>query len=213
MAGILLDSAAMNVPNKLTVLRLALSLLYLGLMSSQSLAAQAGALLVFIIASITDFLDGNIARKYNLVTSFGKLMDPLADKILMLAAFVMMMPLPGLWIPGWAVVLILAREFLVTGLRTLAAAEGAVLAALNSGKTKTVMQITFVIAFSLVSLVLSAANQALIPASLLPLPLPTLTLGAQWASFLAFLLITVYTVHSGIEFTRANWRALRLNEL
>lgn len=203
----------MNLPNKLTVLRLLLALLYLGLMSWGGVPAHFVALLVFIAASITDFLDGSIARRYNLITSFGKLMDPLADKILMLAAFIMMMELPELWIPGWALVLILAREFLVTGLRTLAAAEGAVLAALSSGKTKTVLQISFVIAFSLLALVLSAVREGWLPSALLPLDVDTAVLYLQWASFVGFMGITVYTVHSGIEFTRANWRALHLNEL
>jgi CDP-diacylglycerol--glycerol-3-phosphate 3-phosphatidyltransferase len=170
------------------------------------------ALLVFIAGAITDFLDGSIARSRNLITNFGKLMDPLADKVLMLAAFIMMMDLAPLWIPGWAVVLVLAREFLVTGLRTLAASQGAVLAAMNSGKTKTVLQITFVIAFSIIALALDAIRAGYLPEALLPVPLDDAITYTRWASLGCFVAITLHTVHSGIEFTRANWQQLHLDD-
>ena len=96
------------------------------------------ALFVFIAASLTDMLDGKIARKYNLVTNFGKIMDPLADKILVYSAFCMMVE-QGI-IPSWVLVIILAREFLMAGIRTVAASEGKVIAADMSGKIKTVLQ-------------------------------------------------------------------------
>lgn len=217
----------MNLPNQLTMARLALTLAYLGLMSSvvawshfskdmavnpATLATHFVALLVFIAAAITDFLDGTIARKHNLITNFGKLMDPLADKVLMMAAFIMMMDLPALWIPGWAVVLVLAREFLVTGLRTLAASQGVVLAALNSGKAKTVAQIVFVIAFSIFDLAIEAWHIWL-PEHALLVPVDRASLYTQWASLVFFLGITFLTVHSGVQFAVANWRRLHLDEL
>jgi CDP-diacylglycerol--glycerol-3-phosphate 3-phosphatidyltransferase len=111
---------------------------------------------VFAIAAITDFLDGYIARKHNLVTNFGKLMDPLADKVLMCAGFVLLTRLE--LIPAWIVVVILSREFMVTGLRLLASAEGVVLAAENLGKYKTIFQIVTVIYF----LLFLAAKESLI---------------------------------------------------
>lgn len=203
----------MNVPNQLTVLRFILALFYLGLMSWGTFAAQLIGLIVFIIAAITDFLDGAIARRHNLHTNFGKLMDPLADKVLMLAAFIMMMELPTLWVPGWAVVLILAREFLVTGLRTIAASQGQVLAAMNSGKAKTVVQILFVIAFSLLALALDLWRGGYPPSGMLALSLEDATYYVRWASLISFVAITAFTVQSGIAFTRANWHRLHLDEL
>ena len=109
--------------------------------------AKGIALLIFSVAAITDFLDGHLARKYNLVTNFGKLMDPLADKILMCAGFVLLITLGH--ISAWIVVVILSREFMVTGLRLLASAEGKVLAADYLGKYKTTFQIVTVIFFLL----------------------------------------------------------------
>lgn len=203
----------MNLPNQLTVLRFLLALLYLGLMTWGSLMAQVIGLVVFIIAAITDFLDGAIARRHNLHSNFGKLMDPLADKVLMLAAFIMMMELPTLWIPGWAVVLLLAREFLVTGLRTIAASQGQVLAAMNSGKAKTVIQIVFVIAFSVFAIALEMWRVEYLPASMLPVSLADATLYVQWASMLTFVSISLFTVQSGVAFARANWHRLQLDEL
>jgi len=203
----------MNVPNQLTVLRFFLALLYLGLMSWGAIWSQAIGLLVFIVAAITDFLDGAIARKHNLHTNFGKLMDPLADKVLMLAAFIMMMELPTLWVPGWAVVLILGREFLVTGLRTIAASQGQVLAAMNSGKAKTVLQIVFVIAFSIFALALDLWRSGYPPNGMMPFSIDEATTAVQWACMLSFAAITLFTVQSGIAFTRANWHRLHLDEL
>ena len=104
--------------------------------------------MIFIVASFTDFLDGHYARKYGLITTFGKLMDPLADKILMCSAFVVLCE-HGL-IAGWVVVIILGREFLVTGIRLVATSQGAVLAADKLGKLKTVFQISTVIYLLLV---------------------------------------------------------------
>jgi len=139
----------MNLPNQLTVARLALTLVFVGVLSIDGLPhAGTIALAVFSIAAYTDLLDGQIARARNLITNFGKLMDPLADKVLMCAGFVMLCE-EG-FIPAWIVVLILAREFLVTGLRLVASAEGIVLAAENLGKYKTTFQIITVIYFLIV---------------------------------------------------------------
>ncbi len=139
----------MNLPNKLTVARLVLSFVFAALLSIEGLSwGGSAALIVFSIAAYTDLLDGQIARKRNLITNFGKLMDPLADKVLMCAGFVMLCE-QGFF-PAWIVVVILAREFLVTGLRLVASAEGIVLAAENLGKYKTTFQIIAVIYFLLV---------------------------------------------------------------
>lgn len=136
----------MNLPNQLTVARLVLSFVFVALLSFMEIPHfRTAALIVFVIAAITDFLDGHLARKHGLVTNFGKLMDPLADKILMCAGFVLLTRLE--LIPAWIVIAIISREFLVTGLRLVASAEGIVLAAENLGKYKTVSQIVTIIYF------------------------------------------------------------------
>ena len=130
----------MNLPNKLTTMRMALVPVFIVLyLMDYNYAAAA----VFVAASLTDFLDGHLARKYNLVTNFGKIMDPLADKLLVTSALVCMVQ-TGV-VPGWMVIVILAREFAITGLRSVAASEGVVIAAAWSGKIKTVTQMIAII--------------------------------------------------------------------
>lgn len=125
----------MNLPNKLTLLRIIMVPVFIALyLTGHYYIATA----VFIGASLTDMLDGKIARAENLVTNFGKIMDPLADKILVYAAFVLLVADGSM--PGWMLIVILAREFLVAGLRTVAASEGIVIAADMSGKIKTTLQ-------------------------------------------------------------------------
>jgi CDP-diacylglycerol--glycerol-3-phosphate 3-phosphatidyltransferase len=130
----------MNLPNKLTIARLFMAMLFVAALATELPHSRTVALALFIIASITDWLDGSIARSRGQVTTFGKLMDPLADKVLMGAAFVM---LAGRDLfPHWAVVVIMTREFLVTGMRLVASSsDGAVLAADSLGKQKTIFQV------------------------------------------------------------------------
>ena len=125
----------MNLPNKLTLGRMIAVPFFIAL---YMMGYYLPALILFILASLTDMLDGQIARKYNLVTNFGKIMDPLADKILVYSAFCLMVG-DGM-IPAWILIMILAREFLMAGMRTVAASEGIVIAADMSGKIKTVLQ-------------------------------------------------------------------------
>lgn len=144
----------MNVPNMLTVSRLGLAGVMMGLLSLPASVpfAKSAALLVFAVAGFTDYLDGYIARKYHLISAFGRLMDPLTDKVMVCAAFVsfveitvvhrgVSMPL----VPAWIVVVIIAREFLVTGLRMLAANRGNIISAGKWGKHKTVWQIVAIV--------------------------------------------------------------------
>ena len=136
----------MNLPNRLTLARLFLTL---GFVAALSVAWQYGhtvALVLFIAGSITDYADGYIARRCRMVTDFGKLMDPLVDKIMIAGAFICLTP----GIPAWAVVVIISREFLITGLRLLAASKGIVLPADSLGKHKTGWQIATVIFFLLI---------------------------------------------------------------
>ncbi|MGN0708831.1 MAG: CDP-diacylglycerol--glycerol-3-phosphate 3-phosphatidyltransferase [Anaerovoracaceae bacterium] len=130
----------MNLPNKLTIGRvIAVPFFIVCYLKEWFLAA----LIIFVLASLTDMLDGKIARKYDLVTNFGKIMDPLADKILVYSAFCLM--IADGTVPAWMLIVILAREFLIAGMRTVAASEGRVIAADLSGKIKTVLQMFAVI--------------------------------------------------------------------
>ena len=136
----------MNLPNKLTVLRVIMipffvaALLYDG-GANQNMRYVAAAL--FIIASLTDMLDGKIARKYNLVTNFGKFMDPLADKLLVCSALICMIELREL--PAWMVIIIISREFIISGFRLVASDNGVVIAASYWGKFKTTFQMIGVV--------------------------------------------------------------------
>lgn len=139
----------MNLPNRLTVARFFLTLGFVAALSSECHYGHTIALVLFVVGSITDYADGYIARRYQLVTDFGKLMDPLVDKIMMAGAFICLVPPPSAAIPAWAVVVIISREFLITGLRLLAASKGTVLPAEALGKHKTGWQIATVIFFLL----------------------------------------------------------------
>ncbi len=136
----------MNLPNKLTVLRVCMipffvaALLYQG---GENQMFRIAADVIFIAASLTDMLDGKIARKYNLVTNFGKFMDPLADKLLVCSALICLIELGQ--IPAWVVIIIISREFIISGFRLVASDNGVVIAASYWGKFKTVFQMTAVI--------------------------------------------------------------------
>lgn len=129
----------MNLPNKLTVARIICTPVFV---LFYALGLYIPAFIVFLAASLTDLLDGKIARQYGMITNFGKIMDPLADKILVYSAFCMFID-KGL-MPGWMLIIILAREFAVSGMRTVAASEGKVIAAGMTGKIKTVLQMVAV---------------------------------------------------------------------
>ncbi|MDE6213925.1 MAG: CDP-diacylglycerol--glycerol-3-phosphate 3-phosphatidyltransferase [Lachnospiraceae bacterium] len=133
----------MNLPNKLTVFRVILIPFFvLFLLVDITAYDEWIALAIFIIASLTDFLDGHIARKYNLVTNFGKFMDPLADKLLVCSALICLVELSR--IPAWIVILIIAREFIISGFRLIASDNGVVIAASYWGKFKTTFQIVMI---------------------------------------------------------------------
>ena len=134
----------MNLPNKLTISRFGLTIAFLVAMFATFPLRESVALLLFSVASLTDYFDGMIARRDKLVTNFGILMDPLADKILVCSAFIAFVGLG--WMPAWMVVIIVARELAITGLRLLAASKNVVLAAEGYGKHKTISQIVAILA-------------------------------------------------------------------
>ena len=168
----------MNLANKLTVARV-IAVPFFIFMFIKGLYFPAA--LIFALASITDFLDGQIARRNNLVTNFGKIMDPLADKILVYSALCLLIDVKA--VPAWTLIVILAREFIVSGMRTVAASEGIVISAGMSGKLKTLLQMVAV-----EGLILSLG------------PFPNLMKLSMWIYWAAL----VVTVYSGIEYIWKN---------
>ena len=178
----------LNLPNKLTLMRIVLVPVYLWLLAMNM---NWLALVVFAIASLTDMLDGQIARKYNLITNFGKFMDPIADKMLTHTAFIMLTAMGRL--NAVACIIFVAREFVVSGLRLVAVEQGHVIAAGMSGKIKTVLQM-------ILALVLTV--------------LPSLTAFAQWLlgmgtviavlSNLLMLAAAAMTLYSMVEYVWQN---------
>jgi len=147
----------MNLPNKLTISRIIITAAFIFFVLSAGLAAKVWALAAFLLASLTDLLDGFIAKRNNQVTDFGKLMDPIADKILTLSAFLAFVELNI--VPAWMVIAIIFREVLITALRGLALAKGKVIAADDGGKHKTVSQVVAIVAI-LVFLILREGGSA-----------------------------------------------------
>jgi CDP-diacylglycerol--glycerol-3-phosphate 3-phosphatidyltransferase len=138
----------MNLPNKLTILRILLIPAFLAMLLAggyfiDGTTARLIAVTIFIAASITDFLDGHLARKHNLVSNFGIFMDPIADKLLVASALIAMVGLN--LIPSWAVIIIIGRDFIVNALRMVAADKGIAIAAVWSGKIRTAAQMTMII--------------------------------------------------------------------
>jgi CDP-diacylglycerol--glycerol-3-phosphate 3-phosphatidyltransferase len=133
-----LRTGRLNLPNILTLARVAAIPVVVVLLMSDSRASGMWAASIFGLAAVTDFIDGWLARKWGIVTVLGKFLDPLADKLIVMAALIMLIPLGR--VPAWAVFLILAREIIVTGLRSIASSEGIVIDASDLGKYKTIYQ-------------------------------------------------------------------------
>ena len=166
----------MNLPNKLTLLRIIMILPFLLVLYLDVPGAAYIALAIFILASLTDMLDGKIARKHNLITDFGKFADPLADKMLVTAAMIWFVENGQM--PGWALLIVILREFAVSGLRMVASDKGRVIAAGWSGKVKT------------------ASTMVCIVIMFLPIPAPL-----NWA---CIAVIVATTIWSGVEYFMKN---------
>ena len=194
----------MNLPNKLTMGRLVMTGLFVLVMSVPDSYIKENqlpdcritvALIFFLMASISDFLDGYLARKFNLVTDFGKLMDPLVDKILTSAVFIVLTKED--MVPAWITITIIAREFLVTGLRLLASNQGALLSADSLGKWKTTSQIITATYF----LITVGENEKIInPLTSLQMPII--------GNVLLFICTTI-TVVSGLSYVKKNLNLIR----
>ena len=136
----------MNLPNKITMFRVILIPFFVFFMLSEGIPYNNYiAAAIFIVASLTDMLDGKIARKYNLVSNFGKFMDPLADKLLVCSALICFVAIPSGPMPAWVVIVIMSREFIISGFRLVASDAGVVIAASYWGKFKTVSQMALII--------------------------------------------------------------------
>lgn len=189
----------MNLPNKITLSRIGLIPIFIIILSipfawgdwyigeSAYPMTHLVAAVIFILASATDWLDGYIARKYNLITNMGKFLDPLADKLLVSAAFILLVELD--LVAAWIVILIVSREFAVTGLRLVAAGEGVVLAASSMGKLKTASQLTAIVLLLLHNF----------PFAYIDIPVHTIVV------YIALVL----TVWSGVDYFIKNWHVLR----
>ncbi len=182
----------MNLPNKLTVLRVALIPFFVAsmLLSGKVYAARVDifiiiALVIFAAASVTDWFDGKIARKRGLVTTFGKFLDPLADKILVVTALICFLARSPMWIDAVAVILILAREFMVSGVRLVAANEGVVVPAGIWGKLKTAFTMIAIVAIML---------------------LEGLAIHNIWVNEILIWIAVVLTVVSGVQYLAAYWK-------
>jgi len=135
----------MNLANRLTIFRIILVPLFLVFLSGKNPALYLAALVIFLVAMLTDIYDGWLARRYNMVTNLGIFLDPLADKLLVATAFICFVAEPRLDIPAWMVVIIIARDFLITGLRLVAAEKNIVIAASRLGKFKTTTEVVAII--------------------------------------------------------------------
>jgi len=170
----------LNLPNKLSILRVLCIPVIVVLMMNPDRSCQWAALIFFVMASLTDFLDGHIARKRGLVTDFGRFIDPIADKLLVLSTMIMLI-YQG-FLPPWAVIIILARELSVDGLRLIAVTKNTVIAASPLGKMKTVSQMLLIICIMI-------------------LQRPAFS---HWAGSILLILAVVMTLISGVDYFRRN---------
>ncbi|MDR3766014.1 MAG: CDP-diacylglycerol--glycerol-3-phosphate 3-phosphatidyltransferase [Butyricicoccus sp.] len=201
----------MTTANKITLVRICMIPFFIWFALQNDSTSLIVALVLFCLASFTDFLDGYVARKYNQVTDFGKFVDPLADKLLVTAALLIFIE-KGIF-PAWMVFIVLAREFIITSLRNVAAAKGRVLAATWTGKVKTCVQIAGIIIDFLFLIVTGTAdtvvavNTGIIggadgPTAVLTsgmLPVPTLV---AWV-------VTLVTLYAGIDYLYKNWDLIK----
>lgn len=197
-----------NAANQLTLVRLLIIPFFLSCVVNENFYARVGALILFVIASLTDLYDGRVARRYNIVTTVGTFLDPLADKLLISAAFIAFVQVPDFYVPAWMVILIIGREFLITGLRTLAVSSGRILSAQPAGKFKTTSQVVAIIT-TLLIMVINSFFHAFggLPISgfesrrhLWDAVLWVMDWGPYWMTFMA----TVLTIVSGYIYLKDN---------
>lgn len=185
----------MNLPNKLTISRIILTFIFMFFLFSRGVCAKSLALVTFALASFTDYYDGYLARKTGQITNLGKILDPIADKVLTLAAFLVFVEL-GL-IEAWMVVIIIMRELFVTGVRLVAVGKGIVLAAEQGGKHKTVFQVVAIFLILIFIVIKEAAIGIWTPGS---------ELWFRRVIFYVMLVVVTLTLTSALSFIRKNNR-------
>lgn len=177
----------MTTANKVTLSRMMLIPIFVIVLMCNVPYGDLIAMAIFALASLTDGIDGYIARKYNQVTDFGKFLDPLADKLLIATALICFVELQRM--PAWMAIIIIAREFIVTGLRSVAASKGIVIAAIMTGKIKTCIQIAASICAFLFY------GEAYV-------------IGGYSIAWWAMLISTLFTIYSGYEYLKKNWNII-----
>ncbi|MCD6460266.1 CDP-diacylglycerol--glycerol-3-phosphate 3-phosphatidyltransferase [bacterium] len=194
----------MNLANKLTISRIFMAVVFTFLLLIDLKYTNILAAVVFILACITDWIDGKVARHFQVESDFGKLVDPLADKILICAAFISFIEIPAIKLPAWIVIIIISREFVITGLRLLAANKGVVVPAGIWGKNKTISQIILIISLLLY---LSALD---INANITNICISQSLKQIFYWYFVVMVIITIIlTVLSGIVYLIKNWNLLK----
>lgn len=186
----------MNLPNKITISRICLTFVFMFFLFSKGVVFKTLALLTFIAASFSDFLDGYLARKHNAITGFGQLMDPIADKVLVLAAFLAFVELR--LVPAWMVVLIISRELIITGVRIFASTKSKIIPASPEGKHKTVSQMVAIITI-LSFLILREAG-----IKMFKYWGPIVEYYFRWFIFFLMLVTVILTLTSGISYLIRN---------
>lgn len=204
----------MTTANKITLIRIAMIPFFIWFALQNDKVSLIVALVLFCVASFTDFLDGYIARKYNQVTDFGKFVDPLADKLLVTAALLIFIE-KGIF-PAWMVFIVLAREFIITSLRNVAAAKGKVLAATWTGKVKTCVQIAGIIIDFGYLIGLAMLEQSTVVASAIGViggaDGPTAILVTGDLGFIPLIVawvVTLVTIYAGIDYLVKNWDLIK----
>lgn len=201
----------MNLPNRLTFLRILAAPLLMVCLLSENFWGGVLALLLFIGAALTDYWDGKLARELKLVTNFGRIMDPLADKLLMVTTFICFVQLG--YAPAWMVVLIIGREFAITGLRVLAAAQGRIISASAAGKHKTITQIVAVLVILAVNVLVSALRTWAPPWEYALMTLGVwgegLLFTVYYAPYASMLTAALLSLYSGIEYLVVNRELFR----
>ena len=200
----------MTTANKITMVRILMIPFFIYFALQADKTSLIIALVLFCLASVTDFLDGYIARKYNQVTDFGKFVDPLADKLLVTAALLIFIE-KGIF-PAWMVFIVLAREFIITSLRNVAAAKGKVLAASWTGKVKTCVQIAGIIIDFFVLILISGSLEDMNTAIASSIgviggadgPTAVLTAGFGIPNIVAWV-VTLVTIYAGVDYMVKNW--------
>lgn len=191
----------MNLANKLTLLRVILIPFFVFFMAMPSIPfSEIISIIIFAAAAITDYFDGNLARQNNMITNFGIFMDPFADKLLVTSALVMLQYVD--LVPPWVVLIIIAREFAVSGLRTVAANEGHVIAASNLGKIKTALQMAGIVAMLIKFAILNSEILSMLKNN---------TFINDYFLLIPDILIyaaAIMTLYSGFDYFKKSWKAI-----